>query len=72
MSCMLRDERQAGDILKEGHGRPGKLEVLTQGLSAVQGVEGATRVLTKMKPDSMFFTAGKLAGAPVRYKTTQF
>lgn len=55
---MIRTAEQSATIEKLGQGQPGKLNVLVSSVSDVKSEEDAQKILDKVKPDWVVWSAG--------------
>lgn len=56
---MIRSADQTATIEKLGQGQPGKLSVLVSSVEDVQTESDAQKILDKVKPDWVVWSAGK-------------
>ncbi|KIW04854.1 uncharacterized protein PV09_04036 [Verruconis gallopava] len=69
VTSVVRNPDHEADILKLGENKPGKIEVLLDSLDDVTSVEHAERVLDKVRPDIVVWSAGAGGkGGPARTK----
>lgn len=58
VTSVVRNADHEAEILALGKDKPGKIEVLVDSLDEVQEVAHANRVLEKVKPDIVVWSAG--------------
>lgn len=58
VTSVIRDPAQKEDILKLGQGEPGKVDVLVESLEEVKSESDANKVLEKVNPDWVIWSAG--------------
>ncbi|GAM82209.1 hypothetical protein ANO11243_001880 [Dothideomycetidae sp. 11243] len=58
VTSVVRDPAHEAEILKLAEGRPGKLEVLVESLDDVGGEAGAAKVLDRVRPNWVVWSAG--------------
>jgi nucleoside-diphosphate-sugar epimerase len=69
VTSVVRTAEQEAEILALGKDKPGKIEVLVDSLDDVKEVSHATRVLEKVRPDIVVWSAGAGGkGGPARTK----
>lgn len=61
VTSVIRNPSHEAEIMKLGHGHPGKIEVLIESLDHVRSPDDAQRVLNKVKPDIVVWCAGKFS-----------
>ena len=59
VTSVVRNTEHEDEILALGKDKPGKIEVLVDSLDEVKGVGYAKRVLEKVRPDIVVWSAGK-------------
>ncbi len=59
VTSVIRNPDQEAEILALGKDKPGKIEVLVDSLDDVKEVSQAERVLNKVKPDIVVWSAGE-------------
>lgn len=60
VTSVIRNPDQEKEILKLGDGQPGKVDVLIESLDDVKSQADAQKVLDKVKPDIVVWSAGTL------------
>lgn len=60
VTSVIRNPDQEKEILKLGDGQPGKVDVLIESLDEVKSQADAQKVLDKVKPDIVVWSAGTL------------
>ena len=63
---VVRNPDHQSEILALGNGKPGKVEVLVDSLDDVKDESQARRVIDKVKPNYVVWSAGTLATLPGR------
>jgi dTDP-4-dehydrorhamnose reductase len=58
VTSVVRNNEHEAEILALGNDKPGKIEVLVDSLDDVKEVSHATRVLEKVRPDIVVWSAG--------------
>ncbi len=59
VTSVVRNPEHEAEILAQGKGKPGKIDVLVDSLDDVKEASQAQRVLDKVKPDYVVWSAGK-------------
>jgi nucleoside-diphosphate-sugar epimerase len=59
VTSVIRDPKQQDDILELGKGQKGRIDVLVESLEDVKSDADAKRVLDKVKPDYVVWSAGE-------------
>jgi len=59
ITSVIRNPDQEAEILALGKDKPGKIEVLIDSLDDVKDASHAERVLNKVKPDIVVWSAGE-------------
>lgn len=60
VTSVIRNPDQEKEILRLGDGQPGKVDVLIESLDEVKSQADAQKVLDKVKPDIVVWSAGTL------------
>ncbi len=58
VTSVIRNPEQTADILEAGKKGPGKIDVLVESLEEVKSDGDAKRILDKVKPDWVIWSAG--------------
>src|SRR5690348_1461808 len=59
VTSVVRNPDHVADILALGKDKPGKIEVLVESLDDVKDEAAASKVLSKVKPDIVVWSAGE-------------
>lgn len=59
LTSVTRNPEQRDDILQAGHDGPGQVEVLVSSLEDIKSQSAAQKILDKVKPDWVIWSAGK-------------
>jgi dTDP-4-dehydrorhamnose reductase len=58
LTSVIRDPAQTADILEAGKAGPGKVDVLVESIEDVKSEDDAKRILEKVRPDWVVWSAG--------------
>jgi hypothetical protein len=64
LTSIIRNPDQKSDILEAGKNGPGKLDVLVESIEDVKSDDDAKKILDKVKPDWVIWSAGMLTSIP--------
>ena len=59
VTSLVRNSQHEKEILDLGEGHPGKIDVLVESLEDMKGTADAQKVLDKVKPNIVVWSAGK-------------